>query len=62
MAVACGFDRPIVLAEGLKTARAVLPTEEDLQSPAAVANLSFGQGGLLATPVHMAQLVGDSSE
>lgn len=58
MAVACGFDRPIVLAEGLKTARAVLPTEEDLQSPAAVANLSFGQGGLLATPVHMAQLVG----
>ncbi len=58
MAVTLGFDRPIVLAEGLKTARAVLPTEEDLRSPAEVANLSFGQGSLLATPVHMAQLVG----
>ncbi len=57
MAVALGFDRPIILAEGWKTARAVLPSETELLSPAAVANLAFGQGALMATPVHIAQLV-----
>ena len=57
MAVALGFDRPVILAEGWKTARAVLPSETELLSPAAVANLSFGQGALMATPVHIAQLV-----
>ena len=55
-AVALGFDRPILLAEGFKTARAALPSEAELQSPAALANLSIGQGSLLATPVHIAQL------
>ena len=57
MAVELGFDRPVILAEGWKTARAVLPSETELMSPAAVANLSFGQGALMATPVHIAQLV-----
>ncbi len=57
MAVALGFDRPIILAEGWKTARAVLPSETELLSPAAVANLAFGQGALMASPVHIAQLV-----
>ena len=57
MATLLGFDRAIILAEGLKTARAVLPSLNDLQSPAALANLSFGQGALLATPVHIAQMV-----
>lgn len=55
-AVALGFDRPILLAEGFRTARAVLPSEAELQSPAALANLSIGQGSLLATPLHIAQL------
>lgn len=55
-AVALGFDRPILLAEGFKTARAVLPSETELESPAALANLSIGQGSLLATPLHIAQL------
>lgn len=57
MAVTLGFDRSIILTEGYKTARAVLPEAEELTAESAVANLSFGQGKLLATPVHIAQLV-----
>lgn len=57
MAVSLGFDRSLILAEGLKTARATLPSEAELLSPAAVANLAFGQGSLLGTPVHVAQMV-----
>lgn len=58
MAVTLGFDRAVLLADGYRTARAVLPTAEELQvSRAALANLSFGQGALLASPVHAAQLV-----
>ena len=58
MAVNLGFDRPVLPAENYRTARAALPTLEELQaSPAALANLSFGQGALLATPYHIAQLV-----
>lgn len=57
MSTALGFDRPIILAEGWKTARAVLPSDTELASPAAVGNLAFGQGSLMASPVHIAQLV-----
>lgn len=57
MSAALGFDRPIFLFEGWKTARAVIPSETELLSPAAVGNLAFGQGTLMATPVHIAQLV-----
>ncbi len=57
MAVAFGLDRAWTLAEGLSTARAVLPTLQTLQSSdAALCNLAFGQGELLATPIHVAQL------
>jgi len=52
-----GFDRPIYIADAWKTSRAVLPSETELLSPAAAANLSFGQGALMASPVHIAQLV-----
>lgn len=55
--VALGFDKPVFLFEGWKTARAVIPSEVELLSPAAVGNLAFGQGRLMATPVHIAQLV-----
>lgn len=59
MAASLGFGRALTLCEGWQTARAVLPTLSDLlASPAELANLSFGQGALLATPVHMAALVG----
>lgn len=57
MASNLGFDRSLILADGLKTARASLPTAEELLSPAAVGNLAFGQGSLLGTPVHVAQMV-----
>lgn len=57
MATAFGFDRALPLAEGWSTARAVMPTLAEIKaSSAAFANLSFGQGNLLATPVHVAQL------
>ena len=58
MASALGFTRAVTVAEGWQTARAVLPSPTDLTAPAELANLSFGQGKLMATPVHMAQLVG----
>ena len=57
MASNLGFDRSLILVDGLKTARATLPTAEELLSPAAVGNLAFGQGSLLGTPVHVAQMV-----
>lgn len=57
-AVDLGFDRAVIPAENYKTARATLPALEELErSDAALANLSFGQGSLLATPYHMIQLL-----
>ncbi|MBE6758226.1 MAG: penicillin-binding protein 2, partial [Ruminococcaceae bacterium] len=57
-AVELGFDRAVIPAERYKTARATLPTLSELQhNAAALANLSFGQGGLLATPYHMIQML-----
>ena len=57
MATAFGFDRALTLAEGWQTARAVLPSLSEIKASAATfANLSFGQGNLLATPVHVAGL------
>ncbi len=55
-ACALGFDRPIVLAEDYITARATLPSENTFLMNTALANLSFGQGELLATPIHIAQM------
>jgi len=57
MAVNMGFDRALMLAPDFKTARAVLPSLQELGSDAALANLSFGQGSLMATPMHIAQMV-----
>ena len=57
MATAFGFDRALTLADGWQTARAVLPSLAEIKASAATfANLSFGQGNLLATPVHIAGL------
>lgn len=57
MAHALGFGAAVLLADGLKTARAVLPSDEQWQLPSVTADLSFGQGSLLATPLHIAQLM-----
>lgn len=56
-AQAIGFGSPSQLAPGIATASGSLPALEAMESPAEVANLSFGQGKLTATPVQIAQLV-----
>lgn len=57
MAESLGFDQAVSLAGRVKTARASLPSVTQLINPAALANLSFGQGELLASPVHIAQMM-----
>lgn len=47
------FGREIILADGIKSDSGVLPAADELDSKAAVANLSFGQGSLTATPVQL---------
>ncbi|MBQ4338979.1 MAG: penicillin-binding protein 2 [Clostridia bacterium] len=49
-----GFGRSNVFAPGLFSSGGNLPSAQELDSKAAVANLSFGQGSLLATPVQLA--------
>lgn len=56
MASAMSFDSALTLTEGLSTASAVFPTREELTQATALANVSFGQGDLAATPVHIAQM------
>lgn len=55
-AAKCGLTEPIKLADGMVAPAAVLPSELDLTADAALANLSFGQGKLLLTPLHVAQM------
>lgn len=52
-----GFDRPIEIAKGLSSDTPVFPQTEDLNSSGAVANFSFGQGNLMASPLHVAKML-----
>lgn len=56
-AVDLSFSKRSELAPNLYTQAGSLPTLADLQSPAAIANLCFGQGALAATPVQIAQMI-----
>lgn len=56
MASAMGFDRSLQLGGGYATAAAVFPAEKELLQPTTLANVSFGQGALVATPVHIAHM------
>ena len=56
MACLLGFDSPLLPAVNFATARAVFPSLEELSQPTVLANISFGQGDLLATPLHIAQM------
>ncbi len=56
MAYGMGFGSPVRLAEGVIAASGELPPAETLRD-GALANLSFGQGELTATPVQVAQMV-----
>lgn len=51
------FGSAISLCDGIQTAISTIPDENTLQAPAALANLSFGQGELSASPLHIASLV-----
>ena len=51
-----GFGRENMLCAGMVSSAGVLPTTEDLLIPAELANFSFGQGKLTATPIQINQL------
>ncbi|MBP3434754.1 MAG: penicillin-binding protein 2 [Clostridia bacterium] len=51
-----GFDSPLFLMNGWQTARATLPQETELLQATRLANVSIGQGDLLATPLHIAAM------
>lgn len=53
-----GIGHSIELAENYKSFEGKLPSRETLNQEAALANFSFGQGNLMATPLHVASLVG----
>lgn len=51
-----GLTDTIELADSLIAPQAVLPSNTELVVPAALANLSFGQGKLLISPLHIARM------
>lgn len=51
-----GFGREIHLCSGMTASGGVLPTVKELMIPAELANFSFGQGKLSATPLQITQL------
>ncbi|MBQ8296868.1 MAG: penicillin-binding protein 2 [Ruminococcus sp.] len=55
-AFSLGFGREIHLCSGMTASGGVLPTAEQLLIPAELANFSFGQGKLTATPLQISQL------
>ncbi len=48
-----GFGKRTVLAEEIESSGGVLPSADELDSKASIANISFGQGSLLATPLQI---------
>ncbi len=48
-----GFGTETVIASGIKSNAGNLPKVEELDSKAAIANISFGQGALTATPLQI---------
>lgn len=53
LAQSFGFGRQIQLCEGISSAAGDLPTADDLNIPAELANFSFGQGKLTASPLQI---------
>lgn len=52
-----GFGKEIAFTAEWGTQPGVLPSEEELQNPNALANFSFGQGKLLATPLQITAMI-----
>jgi penicillin-binding protein 2 len=57
MAQSMGFGSSFEIAPGIKTVAGNLPSLQSLNSPRALANFSFGQGDLTATPLQIAGMV-----
>lgn len=57
MALDMSFSKPSNFANGYSSQKGYLPTIEELFNPADIANFSFGQGLLMATPVQVAQML-----
>lgn len=57
MASSLGFGKATTLAQGYKGDSGNLPTLENLRIPRALANFSFGQGDLMATPLQISGLI-----
>ena len=51
-----GFGRESILCTGITGTSGIIPTEKELSVPAELANFSFGQGKLTATPLQITQL------
>ncbi len=49
-----GFGKAFHLADGINVSKGNLPQREDVLTDGEIANLSFGQGDLLSTPLQMA--------
>ncbi len=56
LAFSLGFGREIHLCAGMISSAGVLPTANELLVPAELANFSFGQGKLTATPLQINQM------
>lgn len=52
-----GFGKPDVLANGMATQSGSLPDKTELVTKSDVANLGFGQGKLMTTPLQIAKMV-----
>lgn len=48
-----GFGKSISLCEGIESDAGIVPDEISLSIPASRANVAFGQGDLMVTPLHM---------
>lgn len=55
-ASAMGLGKEITLCDGMSSSAGNLPSADDIDSLPALANLSFGQGALLATPLQIAAM------
>lgn len=53
LALSLGFGRESFLCSGMNGSAGVVPTQNDLLLPAELANFSFGQGKLTATPLQI---------
>lgn len=52
-----GFGRSYTLADNIISAKGYLPQLSELSNPGDVANFSFGQGGLTATPLQVSEMI-----